>query len=131
MGAAPEPVWRWVETDPWGLVIRCAEAVWAVKVRQHSELLAHEGAIRATLRDPHQVLDDPRSTAKLEPRSGVSGAVRHYVGVGRTTGLYAGCVVDIVVKVLRDPVTEHAIGYVQTAFLTRRLSPRLHLQWSR
>lgn len=124
------PTWRWTETDPWGLVIRCAEAVWVAKTRRHPEIVAHEMAIRAVLRAPDLVYDDPASTERLRPTGGRVAAIRHYLGRARVPDRPA-ILVTAVVKVLREPADGPAIGYVQRAYFTGRIPTRLHLRWSR
>jgi len=126
-----EPDWRWIEADPWGLAIHCAEGVWRAKAQQHPEIAAYEAEIRATVRGPDRVYFDPRSTAMLQPEGEASGVVLHYVGVNRTHGIYARSFVDVIVKVLRTPSTGAVAGYFQSAFLPRVLHPRLQLRWSR
>ena len=124
------PAWRWTETDPWGLVIRCAEAVWVAKARRHPEIVAHEGAIRATLRAPDLVYDDPSSTERLRPTGGRVAAVRHYIGRAHVPERPA-TLLSVVVKVLHEPSGGLVIGYVQTTYFTGRILTRLHLRWSR
>jgi len=70
-----EPVWRWIEKDPWDLAIHCAEEVWRAKAQPHPEIAAYEAVIRATVRAPDRVYFDPRSTAMLQPEGGASGVV--------------------------------------------------------
>jgi hypothetical protein len=143
-----EPDWRWVETDPWGLAVHCAEVVWTAKVRQHPDIAAHEAAIRATVRAPDAVYDDPASTARLRPTGGRVATIQHYVGRGRLPG-HPRVLVTVVVKVLREPpapaaaspgapgdvpavaMVTVAVGYVQTTYLASHLPSRLHLRWSR
>lgn len=124
------PSWRWTEADPWGLVIHCADAVWASKTRRHPEIVTHEAAIRATLRAPDLVFDEPTSTERLRPTGGRTAVIRHYVGRGRITG-HPTALLTVVVKVLREPDDGPEIGYVQTTYFTGRIPIRLHLRWSR
>ncbi|MDQ3701744.1 MAG: hypothetical protein M3442_12610 [Chloroflexota bacterium] len=124
------PAWRWTETDPRGLVIRCAAAVWEVKTQRHPEIVAHEGAVRAVLRDPDLVYDDPLSTEHLRPTGGRVAAIRHYIGRGRVSG-HPATLITVVVKVLRGPDDSPEIGYVQTTYFTGRIPIRLQLRWSR
>ena len=122
--------WRWQETDPHGLVIWCAEEVWARKARQHPEIVANEEAIRAALRNPEAIYYDPDATAKLQGSG--AGVVMRYVGPGTVQSGQWRIPMSVAIAVKVLPTTGgEVVGYVRTMFLTARLQSRLQLRWSR
>ena len=121
---------RWVEVDPWGHPVECAEAVWAAKAAQRPELVEHEAEIRATVRDPDRLYLDWESAVVRAVRSGDPRvAIVHYVSEHRAHGRQAGNLLTVVVKWLGEASAVR--GYVHTAYLPNRLQARLQLRWRR
>lgn len=126
-----QPV-RWAEVDRWGTRVTCAEAVWARKTATRLELVAHEAAVRETVRDPDRLYLDTEATFSRRLRTGRQDVeIMHYVSEHRTQGRQAGNFVVVVVKWLGRSSTTGARGYVTTALLPGRLKSGLHLLWER
>jgi hypothetical protein len=123
-------VWRWVETDVFGRRIYCAEDVWQTKLAQRPELGSNEGSVRAALRSPDAIFFDQRSSA-VRLAQGSAAAIMHYVGSGslRVSAGELPALVSVVVKLLEEPASSGTVGYVQTAYVTFRILPRLQLVW--
>jgi hypothetical protein len=114
---------RWEEVDPWGTPVRCTEDVWEAKIARHPELIAHEAEIRATVSQPHWVFID---TAGRPRPSGLPRAViLHYYGVGRTHGRQEGNYLAVIVKRLAAAGGSDAEAYLESAYTTNRVLPRL------
>jgi hypothetical protein len=123
-------VWRWVEVDPFGRRIYCAEDVWRAKVARRPELGRNEPAVRFALSAPDAIFFDQRSSA-IRLAGGSSAAIMHYVTSG-SVRLPSGdhpALVSVVVKLLDDEDRGETVGYVQTAYVTFRVLPRLQLVW--
>jgi hypothetical protein len=119
-----------VEVDPWGQSITCTESVWAKKAAARAELVAHEEAIRATIRDPDQLYVDGESSAIRAVRSGSDKILRvHYLSEHRAHGRQAGNLLSVVVKWEGEDTAIR--GYFTTAYLPNRLQRRLQLRWRR
>jgi hypothetical protein len=120
---------RWVEVDPWGHRVACAESVWATKAGVRAELALHEGEIRATVHDPDRLYLDWASTTRRAVGGRLSALIVHYVTEGRTRGKWAGNLIDVVVKWLDEG--DEVRGYVHTVYLPGQVRPRLQLWWRR
>ena len=123
-------VWRWVEVDPFGRRIYCAEDVWQAKLAKRPELGPNEEAIRAALREPDAIYYDQRSSA-ARLAQGSEAAIMHYVGMCevRVRSGEMPALVSVVVKLLNEPSETGTVGYVQTAWVTFRILTRLQLVW--
>ena len=122
-------MWRWAEVDPFGHTIYCSEETWQRKTAQRSDLAAHEAVVRAAIRDPQGIYFDSRSTVNTRKRGNPAAVMMHYIGVGMTHGRFSGHRMSIVVKWLPEAATGRFTGYVQTAYATSRVLPRLQLHW--
>ena len=122
-------MWRWTEVDPFGHTIYCAEETWRRKTAQRSGLGAHEAAVRAAIHDPQGVYFDPLSTANTRERGNPAALMMHYIGVTLPRGKFAGHRLSVVVKWRPEAASGRFTGYVQTAYATSRVLPRLQLHW--
>jgi len=111
-----ERAWRWVETDPFGRLIYCAEDVWRTKVQQRPEIGPNEQAVRTAVRFPDAIYYDQRSSA-VRQAQGSSASIMHFVGAGsvRVPEGLLPALVSVVVKLLEAPTAGGEVGYVQTA----------------
>ena len=122
-------MWRWTEVDPFGHTIYCSEETWQRKTVQRSDLAAHEAAVRAAIRNPQGVYFDSRSTVNTRERGNPAAVMMHYIGVVLPHGRLSGHRMSVVVKWLPEAASGRFTGYVQTAYATSRVLPRLQLHW--
>ena len=127
-------MWRWIEIDPWGHAIHCAEAVWRQKVEgeRRDELIAHESAILEVIHDPDEVYREPVATERTRLLGNPDAEVVHFAGYGRCHGKFVGNAIVIVVKWLPEPRLQEVVGFVRSMWIadSLRLS-KLQLQWRR
>lgn len=120
--------WRWSETDPLGRPVRCGNAEWRHVLTGHPELARHERAVRATIRDPVAIYDDPEHTARTR---NPAATIQAYFGVRSAYVARTGDFVRVAVKWLPDGPGGTPVGYLATAYLTNRVRSQLQLVWRR
>ena len=121
--------WRWTEADPLGRTIHCGEREWQEHILvRHSEVGRYEAAVRATLRTPDAIYDNPHATAKAAHPTAL---VQDFYGIGYTGGYYAGKLLRVIVKWLPEGPGGQLVGYLRTAYLTDRIPRWLQWHWGR
>ena len=101
--------------------MHCGAGQWRQKIAARAGLAEHETAVRATIRRPDRVYDDPQAMAEVRRLGNPQARVQHCVGVGRTHGTFAGNYVVVVIKWLPEGPAGELVGYVRTAWLGDRL----------
>ena len=86
-------------------------------------------APRAARRDPQAIYFDSRSTVSTRERGNPAAMMMHYIGVLLPHGKFSGHRMSVVVKWLPEAASGRFTGYVQTAYATSRVLPRLQLHW--
>ena len=120
--AEPER-WRWTILDPYGNLVRCAERSWQHVLDGRPRMAPYEMVVQTTIRKPDAIYFDPRGTRfTYNPDAWV---VVH-VAADLSDGAYAGHLINVVIR-WEPQVANPPIGYVITAYPTRRVSGRLEL----
>ena len=120
--AEPER-WRWTVLDPYGNPVRCAEGSWQHLLDRRHRMAGYERAVQATIRKPDAIYLDPRGTRfTYNPDAWVVVPV----AADLTDGAYAGNLINLVIR-WEPHVANPPIGYVITAYPSRRVSGRLEL----
>jgi len=116
----------WTVTDPRGLTISLAEAVWQEHLGRHREITGYFEEMKLTAQDPDEIYFDASSSSRKSPGT----LVHWYYRLGLTRGIHAGNYIAVIVKAVLEPDGVRR-GYVQSAFIPHETEGRLILEWSK
>ncbi len=115
----------WTVTDPRGLNVTFTSDVWLAVLAKHPDFGEFFNAIATTIQEPEAIYFDPDST----PQRPEGIRMFLYYRSGLLSGKLADKRTAVVVKVVIEQNGEQ--GYVQTAYPSERILPRLVRQWKK
>jgi hypothetical protein len=115
----------WMVTDLRGLDITLTDDVWQAIVSKHRELLPYSDAVRLTAQDPDEIYLDPESTARRTTGAKIYWYYKSQLFTGKLADKYTVVLVKVISEIGGNQ------GYVQSAWASSRIQPRLVLEWKR